>query len=248
METLKKKEIGQFVAEDFRTAAVFSEYGIDFCCRGNRPLDQVCEKNNIVLEDILEKLEISSTQVQHNVQAFNTWPLDLLATYVEKTHHKYIESKIPVLLQFLTKLCKVHGESHPELIEINSLFVAVAGELAQHMKKEELVLFPRIKKMVESIEENKPVEPAHFGTVQNPISMMEHEHDNAGQIFRDISKLSDGYTPPKDACNTYKVAFSMLDEFEKDLHLHIHLENNILFPKALKMEQKLMSNNQSCAL
>tara|TARA_R100000935_G_scaffold15425_2_gene30813 strand:+ start:36878 stop:37624 length:747 start_codon:yes stop_codon:yes gene_type:complete len=248
MEALKKKEIGRFVAEDFRTAAVFSEYGIDFCCRGNRPLDEVCEKNNIVLEDILEKLEISSTQVQHNVQAFNTWPLDLLATYIEKTHHKYVESKIPVLSQFLTKLCKVHGERHPELIEINRLFEAVAGELAQHMKKEELVLFPRIKKMVESIDENIPLEPAHFGTVQNPISMMEHEHDNAGQIFRDISKLSDGYTPPEDACNTYKVTFSMLDEFEKDLHLHIHLENNILFPKALKMEQKLMSSNQSCAL
>lgn len=247
MEAIQKKEIGQFVAEDFRTAAVFSEYGIDFCCRGNRPLDEVCNKKNIPLEEILEKLNISTTQEQ-NTQAYNTWPLDLLATYIEKTHHRYVESKIPVLSQFLEKLCKVHGERHPELIEINDLFKDVAGELAQHMKKEELVLFPRIKKMVKSVEEKKPLEPAHFGTVQNPISMMEHEHDAAGKIFRNIASLTNGYTPPEDGCNTYRVTFSMLDEFEKDLHLHIHLENNILFPKALKLEQKLFANTNSCSL
>lgn len=239
MKALHKKEIGAFVAEDFRTAAVFSEYGIDFCCRGNRPLDEVCSKKNISLDEILEKLNISVTQQQVTTNAFNAWPLDLLATYIEKTHHRYVESKIPVLLQFLEKLCKVHGERHPELVEINSLFKELAGELAQHMKKEELVLFPRIKKMVKSLEENRPFEPAQFGTIKNPISMMEHEHANAGQIFRDISKLSNGYAPPEDACNTYRVAFSMLDEFEKDLHLHIHLENNILFPKAIYLEQKL---------
>lgn len=247
MEAIQKKEIGQFVAEDFRTAVVFSEYGIDFCCRGNRPLDEVCNKKNIALEEILEKLNVSSTNVQHNTQAYNTWPLDLLATYIEKTHHRYVESKIPVLFQFLDKLCKVHGERHPKLIEINGLFKEVAGELAQHMKKEELVLFPRIKKMVKRVEENTPLEPAHFGTVQNPISMMEHEHDAAGEIFRKIASLTNNYTPPEDACNTYRVAFSMLDEFEKDLHLHIHLENNILFPKALKMEQKLSEESNSCA-
>lgn len=244
MKAIQKKEIGQFVAENFRTAAIFSEYGIDFCCRGNRPLDEVCNKKNIVLDEILEKLNISASQQQDNMQAFNTWPLDLLAIYIEKTHHRYVESKIPVLLQFLEKLGKVHGESYPELREIESLFKEVAGELAQHMKKEELVLFPRIKKMVKSMEENRLLEPANFGTVQNPISMMEHEHDNAGQIFRNISKLSNGYTSPEDACNTYRVAFSILDEFEKDLHLHIHLENNILFPKALKMEQMLKQSNQ----
>lgn len=102
--------------------------------------------------------------------------------------------------------------------------------------------------MVKSVEENKPLEPAHFGTVQNPISMMEDEHDAAGKIFRNIASLTNGYTPPEDACNTYRVTFSMLDEFEKDLHLHIHLENNILFPKALKLEQKLFANTNSCSL
>jgi len=239
MSELKEQEIGQFVAQDFRTAAVFSEYGIDFCCKGNRPLADVCEKNGIAVDEILEKLDIAvSKQVNPSID-YKSWPLDLLATYIEKTHHKYVESKLPVLKQYLAKLYKVHGERHPELLEINELFVAVANELAQHMKKEELILFPRIKKMVQHQENKTPLEPAHFGTVQNPISMMEHEHDNAGEIFRTIAKLTDNYTPPKDGCNTYQVTFAMLDEFEKDLHLHIHLENNILFPGALKLEKQL---------
>jgi len=242
MDTLKEQEIGQFVAQDFRTAAVFSEYGIDFCCKGNRRLTAVCEKNGIVVDEILEKLNVAvSKQVNPSID-YKSWPLDLLATYIEKTHHKYVESKIPVLREYLAKLCKVHGERHPELIEINDQFLEVSGELAQHMKKEELILFPRIKKMVAHEEQNTPLEPAHFGTVQNPISMMEHEHDDAGEIFRTIAKLTNQYTPPEDGCNTYRVTFSMLDEFEKDLHLHIHLENNILFPEALKLEKKLQQH------
>jgi len=239
MLELKEQEIGQFVAQDFRTAAVFSEYGIDFCCKGNRSLADVCEKNGIAVDEILEKLDIAvSKQVNPSID-YKSWPLDLLATYIEKTHHKYVESKLPVLKQYLAKLYKVHGERHPELLEINELFVAVANELAQHMRKEELILFPRIKKMIQYQENETPLKPAHFGTVQNPISMMEHEHDNAGEIFRTIAKLTGNYTPPKDGCNTYQVTFAMLDEFEKDLHLHIHLENNILFPGALLLEKKL---------
>lgn len=239
MDTLHKKEIGQFVAEDFRTAAVFSEYGIDFCCRGNRSLDEVCNKKDIALDEILNKLTIFSSESVNNSDAYNTWILDVLASYIEKTHHKYVESKTPVLLQFLNKLQQVHADRHPELIEINTLFKNVAGELTQHMKKEELILFPRIKKMAKCIENNTTLQAASFGTVQNPISMMEHEHDSAGDTFRKIAELTDNYTPPNDACNTYKVAFAMLDEFEKNLHVHIHLENNILFPKALQLEQQL---------
>ncbi|GER60711.1 iron-sulfur cluster repair di-iron protein [Patiriisocius marinus] len=238
MNTLKEQEIGQFVAEDFRAAAVFSEYGIDFCCKGNRPLATVCEKNGIAIDEILEKLNIAVSKNVHPSIDYKSWPLDLLATYIEKTHHKYVETKIPVLLQFLAKLCKVHGELHPELFKINEEFTKVAEELLQHMQKEEKLLFPQIKKMAERLEDNAPLEMAHFGTVQNPISMMEHEHDSAGEIFRTIARLTNNYTPPTDACNTYKVTFSMLQEFEQDLHLHIHLENNILFPEALKLEHK----------
>ena len=146
---------------------------------------------------------------------------------------------MPVIKQYLNKISSVHGKNHPELLEIEDLFNASAGELAMHMKKEELMLFPFVRKMVNSQSEDIKAHPPHFGTVSNPVQAMMHEHDTEGERFRQISKLSNQYTPPADACNTYKVAFSLLKEFEDDLHLHIHLENNILFPKAVALEKKL---------
>tara|TARA_R110002050_G_scaffold57866_6_gene130204 strand:- start:7643 stop:8374 length:732 start_codon:yes stop_codon:yes gene_type:complete len=241
MEVLNKdseKQIGQFVAEDFRTAAVFSKYSIDFCCNGDRTIGAVCEKKNIETNTLLEELyAILNSKTDQSID-YKSWPLDLLADYIEKKHHRYVEEKIPVLRQFLDKLCKVHGERHPELFKINELFTASSGELAAHMKKEELVLFPFVKKMVNAKSENSTIQSPQFGTVENPIAMMKEEHDNEGERFRKIAELSNNYTPPADACNTYQVTFAMLDEFEKDLHLHIHLENNILFPRAIKLEQQ----------
>jgi len=168
---------------------------------------------------------------------FKSWPLDLLADYIEKTHHRYVEEKIPVLLQFLDKLNKVHGERHPELFEINELFKGCAGELTQHMKKEELILFPFIKNMVKASINHQFIQEPSFGTVENPIAMMMEEHDAEGERFRKIVLLTNNYTVPSDACSTYRVTFAMLQEFEQDLHKHIHLENNILFPKAMALEK-----------
>jgi len=240
METLKKntqKEIGQFVAEDYRTAAIFSKYKIDFCCIGNRTVTDACEKKGIDSNLIMEEINAVLNNKSGETIDYKSWPIDLLIDYIEKKHHRYVEEKIPVLRQFLDKLCRVHGERHPELLKINELFSASAGELAAHMKKEELILFPFIKQLVKAKLENGAVQSPQFGTVENPIAMMKHEHDNEGERFRKIAELTDNYNPPADACNTYKVTFSMLDEFEKDLHLHIHLENNILFPKAVKLEK-----------
>lgn len=240
METLHKnaqKHIGQFVADDFRTAAIFSKYKIDFCCNGGRTIEEACEKKGLDTTIILDELStVLNTSINQSID-YKSWPLDLLADYIEKKHHRYVEEKIPVLRQFLDKLCRVHGERHQELFKINELFTASAGELAAHMKKEELLLFPFIKKMVTAKLENSKLQSPSFGTVENPIAMMMEEHDNEGERFRQIAELTNNYNPPADACNTYKVTFAMLDEFEKDLHLHIHLENNILFPKALKLEQ-----------
>ena len=237
METLDKKTIGEYVALDFRTAALFSKYGIDFCCKGNRSIEEVCEKKDITPEDLFNQItEILATKNENSID-FKSWPLDLLADYIEKTHHRYVEEKIPVLLQFLDKLCKVHGATHPELFEINELFIGCAGELAQHMKKEELILFPFIKKMVKATLTDELIEQPHFGTVNNPIAMMMAEHETEGDRFVKIAALTNNYTPPSDACNTYKVTFSMLNEFEQDLHKHIHLENNILFTKAVALEK-----------
>ena len=232
-----KKTIGTIVADDFRTAAIFAELGIDFCCKGNRTIEEVCTKKGIDPEIIFEKIDKISTQ-PNNAIDFNTWELDLLSDYIEKKHHRYVEEKTPVLLAFLDKLTKVHGTKHPELFEINNLFYQGAGELAQHMKKEELILFPFIKNMVSANKKNTTLEMPGFGSVENPIAMMKHEHENEGERYEKIKALSNNYNPPADACSTYKVTFQMLEEFEQDLHTHIHLENNILFPKAIDLQSK----------
>lgn len=241
MEILQKntqKEIGQYVADDFRTAAIFSKYKIDFCCNGNRTVEEACNKKGIDSTIVIDEINNVLNSNTGETIDYKSWPIDLLVDYIEKKHHRYVEEKIPVLLQFLNKLCRVHGERHPELFKINELFTASAGELASHMKKEELILFPFVKQLVKAKLEDGAVQSPQFGTVENPIAMMKHEHDNEGERFREIAELTDNYNPPADACNTYKVTFAMLEEFEKDLHLHIHLENNILFPKSIKLEQQ----------
>ena len=238
MNVLEQPTIGEYVAKDFRTAAIFSKYGIDFCCKGNRTIEEASEKKgldfNQIEKEVTQVLAIQGT----NTIDFNSLPSDLLIDYIEKTHHRYVEEKSAVLVPFLDKLTKVHGENHPELFAIHELFVGCANELAQHMKKEELVLFPFIKQMDNALRTGEAIEQPHFGTVENPIAMMKHEHENEGDRFVKIAELTNNYTPPADACNTYKVTFAMLQEFEQDLHKHIHLENNILFPRAIAMESK----------
>jgi len=238
MENLKDKTIGAFVAQDFRTAAVFSKYQIDFCCKGNRTINEVCEKQNIDSDTLLQNVYDVLQSENNSGIDFNSWPLDLLVDYIEKTHHRYVEEKTGIILQFLNKLCSVHGANHPELFKINELFAEGAGELSQHMKKEELMLFPFIKRMVNTKESNGVLSQPSFGTVSNPIAMMMQEHDNEGDRFREIANLTNNYTAPADGCTTYKVAFAMLQEFEQDLHKHIHLENNILFTKAVILEEE----------
>jgi regulator of cell morphogenesis and NO signaling len=230
--------IGELVAKDFRAATVFEKFGIDFCCKGNRTIEQACEKKEIDPEKVKAMLkEVMSSTNEGHVD-FESWPLDLLADYIEKKHHRYVEERIPLLLQYLNKLCKVHGHANPELIEINSLFFECSQALAAHMKKEELVLFPFVRKMVKYHNEGRSMNEPHFKTVKNPIMMMMSEHESEGDRFEKIAALSNNYTPPAHACNTYQVTYKLLDEFEKDLHKHIHLENNILFPRAVKAESE----------
>ncbi len=237
METNNNTTIGEIVANDFRTAAVFSKLGIDFCCKGQRSISEVCKKNNINPNSLLHELnEVMNIAGGESID-YNSWPLDLLADYVEKKHHRYVENKTPIIIEFLNKLCKVHGVSHPELFEITELFKGSAQDLAAHMKKEELILFPFIRKMAEAKLQNRDIATPHFGTVENPVEMMKTEHEVEGDRFRQIATLTDNYTPPTDACNTYKVTFAMLEEFEKDLHTHIHIENNIMFPRAIALEK-----------
>jgi regulator of cell morphogenesis and NO signaling len=239
MEILIDRTIGEIVAEDFRTAAVFSKNRMDFCCGGHKTVKEVCESKKVDTELLtLELNEVLNSKNEGTID-FQQWPLDLLVSYIVKTHHRYVEEKVPILLQFLHKLCNVHGERHPELFEINQLFNGCAQELGHHMEKEEQILFPFIEKMEAAKSKGIELERPPFGSVNNPINMMMHEHEAEGKRLERIAELTDGYTPPQDACNTYKVTYAMLQEFEQDLHKHIHLENNILFPKAIALEKTL---------
>lgn len=238
METLIEKTIGEIVARDFRTAAVFSKNNMDFCCGGHKTVREVCEKKNISTNALTAELEAVLALKADNQIDFRSWPLDLLVDYIVKTHHRYVAEKSPVLRQFLNKLCHVHGANHPELFEINRLFAECSDALEHHMEKEEMILFPYISELVRSGWLGEKAGTPPFGSVGNPIRMMEHEHEAEGERFRKIAGLTDGYTAPPDACGTYRVTFAMLKEFEDDLHKHIHLENNILFPGAITLENR----------
>lgn len=239
MNIQKDQIIGELVAQDYRASSVFKKYGIDFCCQGNTTIVDACMKKDLDPDLVLNDLEAAVQSSNAANTDYQSWPLDLLADYIEKKHHRYVQEKSMEIKPYLDKICQVHGGHHPELYEINELFTASAGELAKHMKKEELVLFPFIRKMVKAQLSKTPIATPQFGTVQNPIQTMMAEHDNEGERFRQIESLSNGYAPPADACNTYRVTLSLLKEFEDDLHLHIHLENNILFPKAAELEKAL---------
>ena len=238
MSITTNKTIGEIVADDFRTAAIFKKHGIDFCCKGGRTIDEACEKKGVEKHALISELEALPKGNSNEVDV-RDWPLDLLANYIVRIHHQYVHDKTPMLLQFLDKLCRVHGERHPELFEINRIFNESARDLESHFKKEEGVLFPFIESLVKAQQSGQPLGDIPFGTVETPIAMMMHEHSAEGERFEEIVKLTNNYTPPADACNTYKVTYQMLQEFETDLNRHIHLENNILFPKAIALEKQL---------
>lgn len=240
MNITENNIVGEIVAQDYRTASVFNASGIDFCCRGNRSLAEVCKTNNIETTKLLNELNLIHED-ESNTTDYNSWPIDLLVDYIEKKHHRYVETKISEIKPYLNKIVRVHGAEHPELNEVEALFLDSAGELTKHMKKEELVLFPFVKKMVTTKDNGGELDIPHFKKVENPVEMMKEDHDNEGVRFRKIAELTQNYEPPSDACNTYTVTLALLKEFEADLHLHIHLENNILFPKALALEDELRS-------
>jgi regulator of cell morphogenesis and NO signaling len=158
-----------------------------------------------------------------------------LADHIEQTHHAYLREELPRLTGLVGKIREVHGERHPKLVEVQRVFLGLRDELMMHMMKEEQVLFPMIRQMEAS--DNEP--SFDCGSVDNPIRVMEHEHDNAGNALARLNELTGGYLPPADACNTYRATLSGLQELELDLHLHIHKENNILFPRASEREKLL---------
>jgi len=240
MENLRNKTVGEIVKADFRAADIFTSYGIDFCCGGKISVteactDKGCDESKVLLE--IEALQYQAGSAAHD---FDSWKLDFLADYIINTHHQYVARAVPQILPLAQKVSDVHGDNHPEVVKINDLFQDLAEELTSHMQKEEMILFPNIKKLVAAEAAGGCDDGACFGTIASPISVMEAEHENAGVILKQMEHLSAGYLEPDDACNTFRVLYGKLKEFEADLHRHIHLENNILFPKAIELEQALL--------
>ena len=232
------RTVAEVVTENIKTAHVFKKFGIDFCCGGGITIEKACSKNNVdysSLEDELKNIDFNASRATD----YDAWELDFLVDHIINVHHSYVLESIPLILQYANKVAKVHGHHYSEVIEINNLFTEVAQELSLHLEKEEVVLFPYVKELVKAKRENVKPLASHFGAVNNPIRVMENEHESAGDIFKVISKLSNNFTPPEEACNTFKALYSKLEEFEQDLHQHIHLENNILFPKSIILEKEL---------
>ncbi len=230
--------VKEVVKHNFRTAPIFQANNIDYCCGGNKVISDACEEAGIDPQHLIGQLEKLEGQRDPESDFIDSLTLGELTDYIIKRHHAYVRASIPVLEKNLEKICRVHGEHHTELLKIRELFISSGGELAMHMQKEELMLFPFIRRLEKAKKENTPLPSSPFGSVENPIGMMMAEHQVEGDRFHEIVKLSGNYQLPEDACSTYDVTYKQLKDFEDDLHHHIHLENNILFPKAIELEQK----------
>ncbi len=232
-----EETLGQIAVKDLRKAEVFKKYGLDFCCGGKKTVKEACAEKGLDVTKVEQELQQADKALSSRPIPYNEWSLDFLADYIVNTHHSYVKKALPELVAYATKVASVHGQQHAELYTIKSLVDDVNAELSGHMVKEEKVLFPYIKALVSAKANEQVPQATQFGTVQNPINMMEMEHELVGKNLDDIRVLSKNYTVPADGCASYSLLYKMLDEFENDLHLHVHLENNILFPKALDLEK-----------
>ena len=231
--------VRQLATEIPNATRVFEKLGIDYCCGGGKSLEAACVQAKIPVSDVLRTLEEGSFPGETAATPdFSQSSLSELVSYIVSRHHGYVKQEIPRLEKLLAKVVSVHGRNHVELAAIQKVFVALAAELISHMMKEEMVLFPYISKMEQALKSGKPAPRAPFGTVGNPVHMMELEHEDAGNALKELSSLTSNYTPPQDACFSYNTLFAALKEFETDLHQHIHLENNILFPRSVALEQQ----------
>lgn len=232
--------LGEIVAKDLRKAQVFKKFGIDFCCGGKKTVKEACMEKGLDITKVEQELQQADRLPAARPLPYGDWSLSFLADYIVNSHHSYVLKTLPDLVAYATKVKNVHGDRHPELLRIHQLVEEINSELLAHMIKEEKVLFPYVKQLEAAAGQLQILPPAHFGTVQNPINMMEMEHEVVGKNLEEIRQLTHNYKLPEDACASYSLLYRLLDEFEEDLHLHIHLENNILFPKAVDLEKQFI--------
>ncbi len=240
MSVTVEKTIRELAIENAGATRLFEKLGIDYCCGGSQTLEQACLAAGVSVDKVLKSLDEGELKASAGAEDRN-WesaPLSDLISHIINKHHNYTREEITRLTPLFAKVCSVHGTHHPELHALRDNFTGLADELTSHLMKEEMVLFPYIVRMEEAAMEKAPALPAPFGSVQNPVSMMVHEHDSAGSALRAMRETSHGFAVPSDACIRYQTLYKALAELEADLHQHIHLENNILFPRAIELEKR----------
>jgi regulator of cell morphogenesis and NO signaling len=245
MFELNSKTIREIALEKPQTTRVFEEFKIDYCCGGRRPFAEACLEAGVDPRLVADKLAAVLTNEANDYPEKKT-PSDLIDYIVDK-HHVFTRNELERLTALMEKVCRKHGAHQPELFELQSILAALNDDLTVHMRKEEMVLFPYIKTLENSFARNLSVLPPHFRTVQNPVRMMLEEHDAAGDFLRRMREKSGDYQVPPEACPSFKALYSGLEDLERDLHRHIHLENNVLFPQAIELEVKCFADAEPAA-
>ena len=235
--TLMQQTLGEIVASNFKAATVFEKYNMDFCCHGDLPLIDACRTAGVDDDSLAN--ELSCLEEPEDAIDFRQWPIDLLTRYIQSRHHIYVESVTPTIAHLLYIVCEAHGRRHPELLKIRGIFNSTSIDLAVHMKKEELILFPFIRQMSLVKQERNTLRLKIIESIISPIAEMKDDHLGEGEQLGRMATISDHYTPPGDACASLLMTYKMLKDYEADMHRHIHLENNILFPAALALEREL---------
>ncbi len=239
MQTYHTRTVREIALELPLTTRVFEEFKIDYCCHGDVPFDEACTTAGTSPDLVIEKIEmLLSSEGAAPTDSFKAMRLrDLIGHIIEK-HHIFTRNEIRHLMPLMSKVARRHGEYHRNLVEMEEVFKSLCSELGLHMKKEEMVLFPYIEILETADELGRMPMPPPFGTVRNPVTMMVSEHENAGKMLARLRSLSEDYELPEGACPSFTALYHRMEAFEKDLHQHIHLENNLLFPRAIELEKQ----------
>jgi regulator of cell morphogenesis and NO signaling len=230
--------VREIALEQPASIRVFEHFGIDYCCGGRKPLEEACTGAHLEVETVIAALEAAARVPAATTEDWTSKPLAELCSHIVTTHHEYVKRELPRLAQLAEKVVNRHGSTMPELPTIASSLAKLSEELTQHLAKEELVLFPYVAGLEQALCDGSPLPRSCFGNVANPIAMMTQEHDAAGSLLAELRRLSGNFTTPPGACPTFIAFYEGLKEFEGDLHQHIHLENNVLFPRAIELENR----------